>query len=150
MTALGHDDQFGSLVALPDGVDVPELTARMWDRRDRLDETLPFVVKMVRGGDLPGWFDREIAAEKQRLKPDTKQGRTREITVEAVLVGWLTLKIMGRSSLHSEVARFLLHTISDGSGPPSVSRWSPPTPPARRRTTGRCSTSARWPRGSRG
>ncbi len=113
MTSLGHDDQFGSLVALPDGVVVPELTARMWDRRDRLDETLPFVVRMVAAGDLPAWFDREIAAEKKRLTPDTKQGRTREITVEAVLVGWLTLKMMGRSSLHSEVARFLLHTISD-------------------------------------
>ena len=114
MTALGHDDdQFGSLVGLPNGVDVPELTARMWDRRDRLDETLPFVLRMVRAGDLPAWFDREIAAEKRRVKPDTKQGSPRRISVEAVLVGWLTLKMMGRSSLHSEVARFLLHTISD-------------------------------------
>lgn len=113
MTGLGYDDQFGSLVALPDGVDVPELTTRMWDRRDRLDETLPFVLSMVRASDLPAWFDREIAAEKKRIKPDTKQGRPRDVTVAAVLVGWLTLKMMGRSSLHSEVARFLLHTISD-------------------------------------
>jgi len=113
VTGLGYDDQFGSLVALPDGVDVPELTTRMWDRRDRLDETLPFVLSMVRASDLPAWFDREIAAEKKRIKPDTKQGRPRDVTVAAVLVGWLTLKMMGRSSLHSEVARFLLHTISD-------------------------------------
>ena len=150
MTGLGHDDQFGSLVALPDGVVVPELTARMWDRRDRLDETLPFVVRMVAASDLPAWFDREIAAEKKRLTPDTKQGRTREITVEAVLVGWLTLKMMGRSSLHSEVARFLLHTISDEQrtalGVPLVTA----DPPAGRRTTGPCSTSRRSPPGSPG
>ena len=57
MTTLGHDDQFGSLVALPDGVDVPELTALMWDRRDRLDETLPFVCRMVAASGLPAWFD---------------------------------------------------------------------------------------------
>lgn len=113
MTRAGHDDQFGSLVGLPDGVDVPELTARMWDRRDRLDETFPFVLRMVRASDLPAWFDREIAAEKQRRTPNTKAGSPRRVTVEAILVAWLTLKIMGRSSLHSEVARFLLHTISD-------------------------------------
>ena len=59
---------------------------------------------MVRVSDLPAWFDREIAAEKQRLTPDTKHGRPRQVTVEAFLVGWFTFKMMGRSSLPRKVA----------------------------------------------
>ena len=113
MTGPGHDDAFGTLVGAPDGVDVPELTALMWDQRDCLNETLPFVLTMVKAGDLPAWFDQEIAQEKKRLNPDTSQGRPCGVTVQAILVAWMTLKMMGRSSLHSEVARFLLHTIGD-------------------------------------
>jgi len=58
---------------------------------------------VVRVSDLPAWFDREIAAEKQRLNPDTKHG-PRQVTVEAVLVGWFTFTVMGRSSLRRKLA----------------------------------------------
>ncbi len=113
MSRLGHDDPFGSLSLLPDGVVLPEITPGLWDKRENVDRTLPWVLRLVRASGLPEWWEANIAQEKKRLKPTTKKGRTRDVSVEAVLVGWLMCKSTRRSLLDTEVARFLLHTISD-------------------------------------
>lgn len=113
MSRLGQDDPFGSLAALPDGVVLPEITPSLWDRRENVDRTLPWVLALVRASGLPEWWEANIVQEKKRLNPDTKQGRTRDVSVEAVLVGWLMCKATRRSLLHTEIARFMLHTIDD-------------------------------------
>lgn len=113
MSRLGHDDPFGSLALLPDGVVLPELTPALWAKRDNVDKVLPWVLSLVRASGLPEWWEENVAAEKKRLNPDTKKGRTRDVSVEAVLVGWFMCKTARRSLLHAEIARFLLHTISD-------------------------------------
>lgn len=71
------------------------------------------MLRLVRASGLPEWWEANIAEEKKRLKPTTKKGRPRDVTVEAVIIGWLMCKGTRRSLLDSEVARFLLHTISD-------------------------------------
>ena len=113
MRRLGHDDPFGSLALLPDGVVVPELTPALWEKRFNVDITLPWVLTLVRAGGLPEWWETNIAQEKERAKPNTRAGRTRGVSVEAILVAWIMLKCTGRSLLDIEVANFLLHTISD-------------------------------------
>ena len=113
MSRLGHDDPFGSLSLLPDGVVLPELSPGLWDKRENVDRLLPWVLALVRASGLPDWWEANIAQERQRANPGTRSGRPRDVSVEAVLVGWLMCKSTRRSLLDTEVARFLLHTISD-------------------------------------
>jgi hypothetical protein len=112
MSRVTPADPFGSLAAFADGTVVPELTSAIWDGRDNVDRTLPWVLAMVRASGLPAWWDENIALEKQRRNPNTVQGRPREVSGDAVLVGWLMCKTTRRSLLHTEIARFLLHTIN--------------------------------------
>ena len=118
MSRLGHDDPFGSLALLPDGVVVPELTPALWDKRFNVDAALPWVLALVRASGLPEWWEANIAQEKKRANPNTRDGRTRGVSVDAVLVAWVMLKITGRSLLDSEVANFLLHTLNDAQREP--------------------------------
>lgn len=113
MTPLGHDDPFGSLSALPDGLVVPELTPKLWDKRDNVDLFLPWVVTLVRASGLPQWWEQNISQEKERLNPGTRRGDPRDVSVEAIIVAWFMCKSTRKSLLDTEMARFLLHTISD-------------------------------------
>lgn len=72
MSRLGHDDPFGSLALLPDGVDVPELTPSLWDKRENVDRTLPWVLALVLASGLPQWWDENMALEKKRAPTSTR------------------------------------------------------------------------------
>ncbi len=112
MTVTGHDDPFGSLAALPDGVVLPEIGPDLWNAREDLDRLLPWVLRLVDATDLPDWYDEQIDREKNG-NPRTKDGRDRQVTTRAVMVAWFLLKITRRPLTHTEVGRFLLHNLND-------------------------------------
>ena len=112
MTVTGqHDDPFGGLAALPDGVVLPEIGPGLWNAREDLDLLLPWVLLLVDATGLPGWYDEQIDIEK-RSNPSTKDGRNRQVTTRAVIVAWFVLKITRRPLTHTEVGRFLLHNLN--------------------------------------
>lgn len=114
MTAWTDDtDPFGTLARVPDGIVLPELSLSLYDRRDNITATLPWVRNMVAATGLSEWFEERIAERKKALNPDTKAGRPRDVTVEAILVAWFMGKFARNSFLHSETARFLLSTLTD-------------------------------------
>ena len=106
-------DPFGILSRVPDGIVLPELSLALFDQRNNIVVTLPWVRNMVAASALTGWFDKHLAERKQTLNPDTKAGRPRDITVEAILVAWFMGKFTKQSFSHTETARFLLSTLND-------------------------------------
>jgi len=114
VTAWTDDtDPFGTLSRVPDGVVLPELSLALYDSRDNIIVTLPWVRSMVAATALSEWFEERIAERKKVLNPDTKAGRPRDVTVEAILVAWFMGKFARNSFLHTETARFLLSTLTD-------------------------------------
>ena len=107
------DDPFGTLARVPDGIVLPELSLALFDRRDNIAETLPWVRNLVAASGLCEWFEERIAERKKVLNPDTRAGCPRAVTVEAVLVAWFLGKMTRNSFLHTETARFLLSTLTD-------------------------------------
>lgn len=100
-------DPFGTLSEVPDGVVVREITPRLWDGRDRPDEWLPWVHRLVQATDLVPWWEQKI------LDAKVKSGRPNGVTVEAALTGLFGTASMGRGFAHTEVARLLHTTASD-------------------------------------
>jgi hypothetical protein len=100
-------DPFGTLCEVPDGVVVREITPRLWDGRDRPDEWLPWVHSLVQATGLAPWWEKKIAAAKE------KPGRPNGVSVEAALTGLFGTASINRGFAHTEVARLLHTTASD-------------------------------------
>jgi hypothetical protein len=100
-------DPFGTLSEVPDGVVVREITPRLWDGRDRPDEWLPWVHRLVQATALAPWWETRIADAKE------KSGRPNGVSVEAALTGLFGTASISRGFAHTEVARLLHTTASD-------------------------------------
>lgn len=100
-------DPFGTLSEVPNGVVVREITPRLWDGRDRPDEWLPWVHRLVRATDLAPWWEKKIADAK------VLPGRPNAVSVEAALTGLFGTASISRGFAHTEIARLLHTTASD-------------------------------------
>lgn len=116
MTGLGYVDPFGSLVEVPDGVDVPEISPEVWGARHRVDASLPWVRRLVAVSGVVEKVEAVLGEERERRRTALglmdKSGRPSAFPVEAVLVCLFMCKMTGRSMDSTEVGRFALRTLN--------------------------------------